>query len=97
MLQQRIRGVRIRDNPAQGAVEQSEGLEGLPQIVAGRGQKAAFCLIRPIGAVAGQIGEIPHGLRGIACHDEFSLNALAIGHIADGSRDQNSIRIFDGA
>ena len=83
--------------PAQGAIEQSEGLQRLTQIVTGRGEKAALAPVSPVGALTRLIGEHPRGLCGLARHDQLGLDTLAVGHIANGGSDEGSANILNGA
>ncbi len=61
------------------------------------GQKAAFALIRPVSALARLIGELPRGVCCLACHDQLGLDPLAVGHIANGGSDEDSVTALNGA
>ena len=87
-----------------------EGLQRLTQIVTGGGEKAALALIGPVGESRapdrraraallsrGLIGKFPRRLGGLARHDEFRLDPLAIGHIANGGGDESPAHVLDGA
>lgn len=49
----------------------------MPQIAAGRGEKAAFAPIRAIG--------------GLARHDQFGFDPLSIGHVPNDGGDQRPL------
>ncbi len=85
------------DAPAQGPVEQFQGLQRLTQIVAGGGEKSALALVRPIGAFARAVGYLARSLGGLAGHDELGLDLLAVGHVADGGGDEGSAHVLDRA
>src|ERR1700730_5146319 len=71
-------------------MEVCDGLQRFAQIMTGGLQKALPALVSPIG-------EFSHGFYGIARDDELGLHPLAVGHVANGRRDEGLADILDGA
>ena len=76
LLSECIGGIRFTHDTAQGAIEKGEALEGLAQIVACRGEKAALGQIRTIGLVA-------RTRRSVAFQDQLGLDVPVVRRLAE--------------
>ncbi len=72
LVSEHLEGPFIRDRTAQRAVQQTERLHRLPQIVTRRRQECAVGLVRSLGL--------------LPCCNDVLLHSPALGHIADDAR-----------
>ena len=69
-----LKRFRVLDCAPQGAVEQAQGLHGLPQIMACGRKESAIGLVGPLGLQP--------------CRDDFLFHALAIRDVTDNARHE---------